>query len=135
LGLFQLYPTVYFHKATRGAEKLFTELLVQVVSLARQGDVAATGLSESHPLVRFAKNPENIEAALTLDDTVVWGALSEMLEASDPLVAQFSARLRDRKLYKCVDVRADVAHAFDPKSSNHPEVVEQIDRCCVGIKE
>ena len=27
-GLFQLYPTVYFHKATRGAEKLFTELLM-----------------------------------------------------------------------------------------------------------
>ncbi|HXW72172.1 MAG TPA: HD domain-containing protein [Methylocella sp.] len=29
LGLFQLYPTVYFHKATRGAEKIFTELLIR----------------------------------------------------------------------------------------------------------
>jgi HD superfamily phosphohydrolase len=27
LGLFQLYPTVYFHKATRGVEKIYTELL------------------------------------------------------------------------------------------------------------
>jgi HD superfamily phosphohydrolase len=25
LGLFQLYPTVYFHKTTRGAEKIYTE--------------------------------------------------------------------------------------------------------------
>jgi HD superfamily phosphohydrolase len=26
-GLFQLYLTVYYHKATRSAEKIFTELL------------------------------------------------------------------------------------------------------------
>ena len=35
LGLFQLYPTVYFHKATRGAEKIFAELLIRVVTLVR----------------------------------------------------------------------------------------------------
>ncbi|WP_369682695.1 hypothetical protein [Roseovarius sp. M141] len=29
LGLFQLYPTIYFHKTTRGAEKLFAEVLVR----------------------------------------------------------------------------------------------------------
>lgn len=34
LGLFQLYPTVYFHKATRGIEKLFTELMVRVTRSA-----------------------------------------------------------------------------------------------------
>ncbi len=38
LGLFQLYPTVYFHKATRGAEKLFTELLFTVITLCKAGD-------------------------------------------------------------------------------------------------
>jgi len=27
LGLFHLYPTIYFHKATRGAEKVFGALL------------------------------------------------------------------------------------------------------------
>jgi len=32
LGLFQLYPTVYFHKATRGAEKLYTELLSRTIT-------------------------------------------------------------------------------------------------------
>lgn len=44
LGLFQLYPTVYMHKATRGAELLFTELLVRVVELVRSGDARNTGL-------------------------------------------------------------------------------------------
>jgi hypothetical protein len=34
LGLFQLYPTVYYHKATRGAEKIFTYLLTRVMRLS-----------------------------------------------------------------------------------------------------
>src|SRR5690606_22174709 len=53
LGLFQLYPTVYFHKATRGAEKIFAELLVRFVDLVRNNGVLATGLPKNHPLVRF----------------------------------------------------------------------------------
>lgn len=32
VGLFQLYPTVYFHKATRSAEKIFSESLTQKFS-------------------------------------------------------------------------------------------------------
>jgi HD superfamily phosphohydrolase len=133
LGLFQLYPTIYFHKATRGAEKIFTELLVRVVTLVRDGSFVSTGLPQSHPLVRFANRPEDIEVALLLDDAVVWGALTQMSDAADPLVAEFAARLRDRKLYKCYDIRMQVAHALDPKSNNTDEVIEQIDKCCAGI--
>src|SRR5712671_4843741 len=80
LGLFQLYPTVYFHKATRGAEKIYVELLARAVSLVREGSVTSTGLTASHPLVKFAKDPENIDCAIALDDTVVWGALSLMAD-------------------------------------------------------
>ena len=68
LGLFQLYPTVYLHKATRGAEKLFTESLVRVVILVRDGSVSATGLPINHPIVRFAQFPDDIDVALALDD-------------------------------------------------------------------
>jgi uncharacterized protein len=135
LGLFQLYPTVYFHKATRGAEKIFTELLVQLVTLVRNENVTATGLPTNHPLVRFAQNPENIEVALTLDDAVVWGALTQMTEAKDPLIAEFSARLRDRKLYKCCDIRTKVTHVLDPKSHNSDEIIDKIDKCCASIEK
>src|SRR5258708_39473120 len=68
LGLFQLYPTVYFHKATRGAEKIYVELLARAVSLVREGSVKSTGLAASHPLVKFAKDPESIDCAIALDD-------------------------------------------------------------------
>jgi HD superfamily phosphohydrolase len=133
LGLFQLYPTVYFHKATRGTEKIFTELLVRLVTLVQENHVPHTGLPKKHPLVRFARNPEDIEIALILDDTVIWGALAQMCDAADGLISEFSIRIRDRKLYKCHDVRTQVAHALDPKCENENHVIETIDRCCAEI--
>jgi hypothetical protein len=135
LGLFQLYPTVYMHKATRGAELLFTELLVRVVELVQSGDIRNTGLSKAHPLVVFARNPEKRDVALALDDSVVWGALSLMESASDELVKDFSTRIRDRKLWKCIDIRTVVSSKIDPRGSNSEELVEKIDKCCVAISE
>lgn len=133
LGLFQLYPTVYMHKATRGAELLFTELLVRVVELVQSDDIRSTGLSKAHPLVVFARNPDKRDVALALDDTVVWGALSLLESSSDVLIKDFSARIRDRKLWKCIDIRTIVSSKIDPKGSNAPELVDKIATCCINI--
>lgn len=135
LGLFQLYPTVYFHKATRGAEKLFVELLVKLVTLAQNDSQSITGLSDGHPLIQFAINPEDLETVLRLDDSVVWGALSMMVDADDRLIREFALRLRDRKLYKCFDVRARISHEFDPESAGDAEKLSQIETCCAKVKE
>ena len=97
LGLFQLYPTVYFHKATRGAEKLFTELLVRLVTLVRDEAAARTGPPDRHPLIRFAVDPENLDNMLNLDDLVLFGRLSQMIDAEDPLIREFSARPQRQK--------------------------------------
>ena len=58
LALFQLYPTIYFHKATRAAEKLFSVLMFHIVSLVKEGHVDKTGLPKAHPIIQFATNPE-----------------------------------------------------------------------------
>lgn len=107
LGLFQLYPTVYLHKATRGAEKIFTELLLRVFSLVQDGgeSYTKTNLPQSHPLLTFAKEPECLDNALRLDDTAIMGALPLMTEAEDLLIRDFSRRIRDRVFYKCIDIR------------------------------
>jgi len=131
LGLFQLYPTVYFHKATRGAEKLYVELLARAVTLVRDGSTKMTGLAASHPLVKFAKDPENIDCAIALDDTVVWGALSLMADAKDECLATLAKRLRDRKLYKCIDVRTCIAHEKGDAAVGSPEA----DRVCADIRD
>ncbi len=110
LGLFQLYPTVYFHKATRGAEKIFTELLSRIFILIKNDAIDRTGLPKSHPLVKFAQTPDNIDCALALDDSVIWGSLSLMADSGDECVSKLATRLRDRVLYKCIDVRARIAH-------------------------
>jgi HD superfamily phosphohydrolase len=135
LGLFHLYPAVYFHKATRSAEKIFTELLVRIVSLVRDGNENATGLPDQHPLIRFAMNPDDLDTALNLDDTAIWGSLGLLAEAKDVLVAEYSWRLRDRKLLKAIDVRAQVIHYLDPESRSEAGLSERVDRCCASIHE
>lgn len=134
LGLFQLYPTVYFHKATRGAEKLFIELMVRLVTLVNDGSFNLTGLSSKHPLVRFAKAPDDIGNFLNLDDSVVWGSLSLLSEAKDTLISKFSTRLKKRQLFKCYDIRIDVSHKLNPKSEDNSELLDKIDKCCVKIQ-
>jgi HD superfamily phosphohydrolase len=129
LGLFQLYPTVYFHKATRGAEKIFTELLARAVTLVSDESTNNTGLPPAHPLVKFAKTPEDVECALRLDDTVIWGALSLMTESRDQLVSAFARRLRDRNLYKCIDVRTRIAREKDDAAA----VSAEADHACATI--
>ncbi|MGK9232723.1 HD domain-containing protein [Inquilinus limosus] len=134
LGLFQLYPTVYLHKTTRGAERLFTELLVQVVHLVRDDAVDAVGLPANHPMIRFARQPNDLETALKLDDTAVWGALSQMTDASDPLISDFSRRLRDRDLYRCIDIRVIVTHKLNPRGKDDDLLRQQVERCCTNIR-
>ena len=133
LGLFQLYPTVYLHKATRGVEKIFVELLTHVFELGRDGGWKKTGLPENHPLIQFAKNSDNLSKALVLDDAVVSGALPLMLEAEDPLIADFARRIRSRDLYKCIDVRAEVSLLVDPNGSDDAEKMNEIDAACQRI--
>ena len=127
LGLFQLYPTIYFHKTTRGAEKLMTELLCQIFSLVQSGLQNKTGLSSKNDLIRFANKPDNIDNLLSLDDSVVWGSLSQMARARDPLISAFSKRLRDRDLYKCIDVRERFVARYTAANR------DQIDAACARV--
>jgi hypothetical protein len=127
LGLFQLYPTVYFHKATRGAEKLFSELLLRIFNLIANGGRTKTGLPKGHPLVEFIRNPEDVERVLALDDTVIWGALSLFADASDAVVSDFAKRLRDRKLYKSLNVRERVSALMESERvKKEPELFDTI---------
>jgi HD superfamily phosphohydrolase len=110
LSLFQLYPNVYFHKATRAAEKVFSSLMLRLIELERAGDGDRTGLSARHPIRRFAAGPDELSNALALDDTVFWGALPLFVEAPDQMVVDHSKRLWDRRLPKCMDVREWFEH-------------------------
>jgi hypothetical protein len=112
LGLFHLYPTVYFHKTTRGAEKLLTALLSRTFQLIIDGSGAKTNLYERHPLVRYIRTPHDLDLFCDLDDTVVWGALPLLAEAEDKCVAELARRLMERRLFKAVDISGILQKRF-----------------------
>lgn len=103
LGLFHLYPTVYYHKATRCLEKFFIELFTRVVAHVDAGHVDATGLPARHPIIRFIKE-QTPSSYLAMDDTVIMGSLCQFMESSDATIRDFSRRILHRSLYKCVDL-------------------------------
>ncbi len=131
LGLFQLYPTVYFHKTTRGAEAIFAELLLRLINLTRDGSASDTGLAPNHPVITFAQDAENPERLLALDDTVVWGSLAMMQDGSDSLVSGLARRLQDRRLFKCIDLREEFRRLADPMSLTS----EMLNRHCAAVLE
>ena len=116
LSLFHLYPNLYLHKTTRGAEKVFGCLLRRVIQLARDGSADKTGLPENHPLITFANEPDSISQFLRLDDYVIWGALPLLTDAKDKFVSEFAERMQRRNLFKALDVTA--ALSAKVKSAN-----------------
>lgn len=119
LSLFHLYPNVYLHKTTRGAEVIFQSLMRRLVALAVEEAFSKSGLPENHPIARFLADPGSLDRAVSLDDTVFWGALPMMLEADDGKVSLLARSLSERRLTTCVDIRVKV-EAFLPQIEGEP---------------
>lgn len=111
-SLLYLYINVYYHKTTRGLEKIFTALVERLATLIAGGNLAKTGLPANHPLVKFLADPDNVECFLELDDAVVLGSLSMLVAAQDMAVAELAKRLRDRRIFRCIDVTQRMFDVF-----------------------
>src|SRR5688572_28541467 len=61
---------------------------------------------------------------VALDDDIVMGALEPMTHAADPTIADLAARLRERRLYKTLDLRA----AFGHDEGRQRKAARRIDR-------
>jgi HD superfamily phosphohydrolase len=120
LALFHLYPNVYFHKATRGAEMVLRDLILRLFMLHREGRLTACGLPANHPLVRFVQDPGSLERAQALDDTVLWGALAMLMDAEDEQIQLRARQLSERKLLKCVDIWDEAAALLAPNKREDP---------------
>lgn len=102
--LFQLYPTLYLHKRTRGLEYMFALMMSRIFELSAEGKEKETGLPFTHPFVQFFHNPEDLENALLLDDTMFWGALYLLREAHDGSISTIARRITERRIYPMVDI-------------------------------
>lgn len=135
LGLFQLYPTVYLHKTTRGIEKLFVELILRTIKLVRAGHIKRTGLTKRHSLVRFALSPDDVDRALELDDTTILGSLSLLVESPDDCIKEAATRIRDRELFKAIDVREVVKIKLGLEVPKNEHESRTIDVVCAKIQQ
>ena len=106
LARYTLHQQVYFHKATRCVEHMIGKLLRAVARCAaKQADKKLTGLPPDHPLLRFfGREGETVENYLALDDALITGSLEALSRAKDPVISDTAARLRDRRLYKTLDL-------------------------------
>ncbi|MDR9486038.1 MAG: HD domain-containing protein [Sediminimonas sp.] len=129
IGLFHLYPTVFFHKATRGVEKLFTLFLVVLHNLIQEKLIHHSGLPENHPLIKYLIDPTQ-DNFLSLDDFSVWGAIHSACDADDDALSEIAIRIRDRKLLKCIDIRDQVSKHLQINAND-----ARVDRICIKIVE
>ena len=106
LARYTLHEQVYFHKATRCVEQMIAKLLRGVARHAgRRSDIKRTGLAATHPLIRFfGREGPTLENYLALDDIVVADAIRQLSGAPDSALAGLARRLRDRDLYKTLDL-------------------------------
>lgn len=107
LARFTLSEQVYFHKATRCVEHMIGKMLRAIARLAsgNRVDKKKSGLAEDHPLLRFfVKAGETVENYLALDDTLIFGSLEALSKAEDPDVSEMATCLRERRLYKTLDI-------------------------------
>ena len=104
LARYHLYSQVYMHKTTRGAEQMLGALLAQTARLIEDGNVAATGLADTHPLIRYYAQAPTVETYCDLDDAIITSAAEQMENAGDAAIAELAKRIVNRELYKCFDV-------------------------------
>ena len=102
IGLFQMYPRFIFIRPRAGLKNFFGAGACLQFWYVRR--LCKTNLPSRHPLSLFAEEPEKLERAMALDDSVVMGALPLLAEAEDKLVADFAKRLLERRLF-VIDVR------------------------------
>lgn len=132
--LFQLYPTIYLHKKTRGLEFLFSKLQRRVFDLVEAGQSTDAGIDESHPLARFIMEPGDLKNALCLDDTLFWGSLHLFRNAADQIVKDTANDFFQRRIppmidaWKLADEAVASSHALKGVSAH--ERVAKIGSAC-----
>jgi HD superfamily phosphohydrolase len=104
VSLFQLYPTIYLHKKTRGLENMFSKMLSRIFELVSKGEHEKAGIGKHHPFVVFFENPADLANSILLDDTVLWGSMYQFKSASDAVIMNLATAISDRNIESMIDI-------------------------------
>ncbi|ESW78194.1 phosphohydrolase [Mesorhizobium sp. LSJC285A00] len=136
--MFHLYPTIYFHKKTRGLEYMFSLLVSRVFELISDGEIEASGLPLDHPFVKFFDEP-SLDNTLLLDDALFWGSLHLFRDARDGSVSDIATLISNRRILPMLDVwkMVDEIAAEKPNilALSAAERVREVGKICEEICE
>jgi HD superfamily phosphohydrolase len=108
---YYMFRQVYFHRTLRSAEAVLNSALKRARLLIERGDLAFR-----MPGSVFEKmlTGEQVNAGeyLQLDDTDVMFRLKEWSRDDDEILADLSTRLMHRRLFKAIDLGADMSERF-----------------------
>ena len=108
---YYMFRQVYFHRTLRSAEAVLNSALNRARLLIEAG---ALGFRTSGSVFEKMLGGEQVSTTdyLQLDDTDVMFRLKEWSRDPDPILADLAARLMHRRLFKAIDVVADVPESF-----------------------
>lgn len=102
-----MFQQVYFHKASRASEFMLSKILGRVRELLLDGTRVP---NVPRALSALATEADcSLRDYLELDDVVLWAAISGWRGASDAKLADLSARLYSRRLFKTYELHAERA--------------------------
>jgi HD superfamily phosphohydrolase len=102
-----MFQQVYFHKSTRAAEWMIRMILTRAVHLLREGQpldpvpAAFTALADGEA--------PSLGEYLQLDDAFLLETMNRWRKARDPLLADLCERLRNRVLFKTLELYGESA--------------------------
>lgn len=101
---YHMYRQVYFHKTVTAAEAMLMSLLNRARDLVREGRLE--GLDPQAPLHRILAGEKDMGVFdyLSLDDSVLMGAISTWSRGTDSTLRDLSLRLLNRRLFKTLEI-------------------------------
>jgi len=97
-----MFQQVYFHKASRSSEWHFSRILARIQRLLHDGSHVEALPAGIRSLLR--SGDASLQDYLALDDGVLWSALAGWRHSSDTILADLSARLYSRRLFKTLEL-------------------------------
>jgi uncharacterized protein len=108
---YYMFRQVYFHRTLRSAEAVLNSALNRARLLIERGEL---GFRTSGSVFEKMLGGEQVSTQeyLQLDDTDVMFRLKEWSRDKDSILADLATRLMHRRLFKAIDVGADVSESF-----------------------
>jgi len=108
---YYMFRQVYFHRTLRSAEAVLNSALNRARLLIQRGELDFR-MKDSVFEKMLMGTPVSTLEYLELDDTDVMFRLKEWSRDKDPILADLSRRLMDRRLFKAIDVGVDANEEF-----------------------